>query len=95
MANIMKSKLQKRKEVKRMLKINETATGYDLAEMLHGESGLFEAIAPQGDKFQVVSRAGHSITNLRPYSKESQPHQPAAWRVRKIGELRLEQETVG
>ena len=78
-----------------MLKINETATGFDLAEMLHGESGLFEAIAPSGERFQVVSRAGYSIANLRPYSKDLlQGHQPVAWRVRNIGELRLEQETV-
>jgi len=78
-----------------VFKINETATGYDLAELLHGESGIFEASSPNGEKFQVVSRAGHSIANLRPYNTEAkQSVQSRAWRVRKIGELRLEQETV-
>jgi hypothetical protein len=78
-----------------MLKINESVSGYDLAELLHGESGIFEANAPSGEKFQVVSRAGHSITNLRPFEYESGKQQPRLWRARKIGELRLEQETVG
>jgi hypothetical protein len=78
-----------------MFKINETATGYDLAELLHGESGIFEACSPSGEKFQVVTRAGHSIANMRPYPADSkQGPQTRSWRVRKIGELRLEQETV-
>ncbi len=76
------------------MRINETLTGYDLAEVLHGESGIFEAISPSGEKFQVLCRAGHSITNLRPYPFEPQSAQTRAWRVRKVGELRLEQETV-
>ena len=54
-----------------MLRVNETITGYDLGELLHGEAGLFEAIAPGGDKFQCVARAGHSITNLRPLGEYS------------------------
>ena len=74
-----------------MFKVNETMTGYDLAELLHGESGIFEATAPAGEKFQVVCRAGHSISNLRliPEKKADAP----LWRVRKIGELRAEQQT--
>jgi hypothetical protein len=74
-----------------MYKVNETITGYDLAELLHGESGIFEATAPAGEKFQVVCRAGHSISNLRlvPEKKSDSP----LWRVRKVGELRNEQET--
>ena len=74
-----------------MFKVNETITGFDLAELLHGESGIFEATAPAGDKFQVVCRAGRSISNLRllPEQKADNP----LWRVRKIGELRTEQET--
>ena len=60
-----------------MFKINETATGYDLAELLHGESGIFEACSPNGEKFQVVSRAGHSISNLRPYSAETKQNPQA------------------
>ncbi len=75
-----------------MIKINETITGYDLGELLQGEAGLFEATAPGGDKFQVVARAGHSITNLRPIQESKKAAQPA-WRVRKVGELRGEQET--
>jgi len=75
-----------------MLKVNETVTGYDLGELLNGEAGLFEAVAPGGDKFQCVARAGHSITNLRPISESKKQNNPT-WRVRKIGELRSEQET--
>ncbi len=74
-----------------MYKVNETMTGYDLAELLQGESGIFEATSPAGERFQIVSRAGQSISNLR--------YQPTAktenstWRVRKVGELRNEQQT--
>ncbi len=81
-----------RKQVREMLKVNETVTGYDLGELLHGEAGLFEAVAPGGDKFQCVARSGHSITNLRPIN-ESRKQSNQTWRVRKIGELRSEQET--
>jgi len=79
-----------------MFKVNETASGYDLAELIQGESGLFEATSPSGEKFHVVSRAGHSITNLRPYPSEGKASSrvQGLWRCRKIGELRLEQETV-
>ena len=75
-----------------MLKVNETVTGYDLGELLHGEAGMFEAIAPGGDKFQCVARSGHSITNLRPLG-ETRKSNALTWRVRKIGELRSEQDT--
>jgi hypothetical protein len=73
-----------------MYKVNETITGYDLAELVHGESGIFEATAPGGEKFQLVCRAGHSISNLRllPVDRADNP----LWRVRKIGELRTEQQ---
>ena len=81
-----------RKLVSKMLKVNETVTGYDLGELLHGEAGLFEAIAPGGDKFQCVARAGHSITNLRPLG-DFKKAAALTWRVRKIGELRSEQDT--
>jgi hypothetical protein len=74
-----------------MYKVNETITGYDLAELLHGESGIFEGTSPSGERFQIVSRAGQSISNLRlqPNKKSENP----LWRVRKVGELRNEQET--
>jgi len=79
-------------QVSQMLKVNETVSGYDLGELLHGEAVLFEAVAPGGDKFQCVARAGHSITNLRPIS-ETRKQGNQTWRVRKIGELRSEQDT--
>ena len=74
-----------------MYKVNETMTGYDLAELLQGESGIFEGISPTGERFHIVSRAGHSISNLRlqPDKKNENPR----WRVRKVGELRTEQQT--
>ena len=74
-----------------MYKVNETITGYDLAELLHGESGIFEGTTPSGERFQSVSRAGQSITNLRlqPDKKSENP----LWRVCKVGELRSEHET--
>ena len=74
-----------------MYQVNETMTGYDLAELLHGESGIFEGTTPSGERFQIVSRAGQSISNLRlqPDKKGENP----LWRVRKIGELRSEQQT--
>jgi len=82
---------RKWKEVRHMYKVNETISGYDLAELLHGESGIFEGISPSGERFQVVCRAGHSISNLRlqPDKKGESP----LWRVRKVGELRAEEQT--
>ncbi len=76
-----------------MLKVNETVNGYDIAELLQGESGIFEATAPNGERFQVISRSGQSITNFRPVREHSAQSSTAyTWRVRKIGELRLEQD---
>ena len=74
-----------------MYKVNETMTGYDLAELLQGESGIFEGTTPTGERCQIVSRAGQSISNLRlqPDKRGENP----VWRVRKIGELRSEQQT--
>ena len=73
-----------------MYRVNETISGYDLAELLQGESGIFEGTSPSGKRFQVVSRAGQSISNLRfqPGKKNENP----LWRVRKICELRSEQQ---
>ena len=75
-----------------MLRMNETITGYDLAELLHGESGLFEATTPAGEKVHVVNRVEKSISNLRLFPEERVA--TPLWRVRKIGELRTEQQTV-
>jgi len=74
-----------------MYKVNETISGYDLAELLQGEAGIFEGTSPTGERFQIVCRSGHSISNLRlqPDKKGENP----LWRVRKIGELRTEQQT--
>jgi len=74
-----------------MYRVNETITGYDLAELLHGESGIFEGTSPSGEKFQVVCRAEESISNIRLQSEKSGRN--PLWRVRKIGELRTEQQT--
>ena len=74
-----------------MYKVNETITGYDLAELLHGESGIFEGTTPSGERFQIVSRAGQSISNLRLQPDKKTDN--VLWRVRKVGELRAEQET--
>ena len=75
-----------------MLKINETATAYDLGEFLENETGVFQCTSPQGEQFQVVSRAGQSIVNLRPSKHDTKKGNPQTWRIRKIGELRNEQE---
>ena len=75
-----------------MFRVNETITGYDLAELLHGEAGIFEAVSPTGERLQVICRAGHSISNLRFLAEKKKTDNPV-WRVRKLGELRLEQET--
>ena len=76
-----------------MLGINESVKGYDLAELLNAENGIFEATAPSGEKYQVISRAGHSITNFRQIQGRSRNQEKLIWNVRKIGELRLEQDT--
>ena len=75
-----------------MYKVNETLSGYDLAELLQGESGIFEGTSPTGERFQIVSRAGQSISNLRLQPDKKKGENPL-WRVRKVGELRAEQET--
>ena len=51
-----------------MYKMNETITGYDLAELLHGESGIFEGTSLSGEKFQVVCLTENSIREKRPKS---------------------------
>ena len=77
-----------------MLRLNESVTGLDLAEMLRDEAGIFEGTSPNGEKYQIVCRSGHSITNLRPvHSKGHDKQGSPQWRVRKVGELRLEQDT--
>ncbi len=75
-----------------MFNINETIVCYDPAEALNAESGVFEAVSPTGERFQFVSRSGRSITNLRysPDRKEGKRE----WLLKKVAELRLEQEGV-
>ena len=70
-----------------MLNVNETVTGYDPAELLEGESGVFKAISPEGKEFQFVVRPDDSITNIPPIEPEF-AHK--VWLIRKISELRLE-----
>lgn len=69
-----------------MLQVNETAQTFDLGELLQSEVGIFEAISPRGDKYQVLCRQGQSIVSIKPASAE---HQRSQWRVRKIAELQL------
>ena len=74
-----------------MIKVNESFTCLDLGEALVSEVGIFEA--KRGNQtYRVISRAGHSITSLRPVPTDPQENNP--WRVRKIGELRAEQDIV-
>ena len=84
-----------------MLNVNETVTGYDPAELLEGESGVFKAISPEGKEFQFVVRPGHSIKAKSSDGKEFQfvvrpddsiepEFAHKVWLIRKISELRLE-----
>ncbi len=75
-----------------MVNINETIICHDPAEALKAESGVFEAVAPTGEHFQFVTRSGRSITNLR-YSPERHEGK-REWVLKKVAELRLEQEGV-
>ena len=77
-----------------MLKIHESFTAYDVAEVLQDESGIFEAVSPQGEKYRLICRSGRSITNFRPLEHQrGKSAQAQVWRLRKVGELRLEQES--
>jgi len=73
-----------------MLNINDTINGFDVAELLQSESGVFEATSPSGEKYRVVCRQGASITNFRPTEK----HEQAArtWSVRKVGEIQRQEQ---
>jgi hypothetical protein len=73
-----------------MLNINETIICYDPAEALKAESGVFEGVAPTGERFQFVSRPGRSITNIR-YTPERHEGK-REWLLKKVAELRVEQE---
>ena len=64
---------------------------YDLAEALSGESGKFR-VSLGNLEFSVTTRAGRSISSLRPITQDGATHEP--WRIRKVTELRLEQETL-
>jgi len=76
-----------------MLTINESVTAFDVAEVLQDESGIFEAVSPVGEKYQLICRSGRSITNFRPVEHQrGKGAQSQLWRLRKVGELRLEQD---
>jgi hypothetical protein len=75
-----------------MLNLNETLITYDPAQAVESEAGIFELTSPSGEKYQLVCRPGHSITNIRCASEHHV--QPQAWRVKKIAELRTEQQVV-
>ena len=74
-----------------MLQVNETVIAYDLAEALSGESGKFR-VSYGNQEFTVTARAGHSIASARPISHNGGSPEP--WRIRKVAELRLEQEVL-
>ncbi len=74
-----------------MLDLNETIVAYDLAEALEGESGKFEIITPNGERFTLTTTPGHSIKNFRSVAEGVKP-QPL--RIRKVAELRTAQEIV-
>ena len=66
-----------------MLKINESVTAFDVAEVLQDESGIFEATSPQGERYQLICRSGHSITNFRPLERSrGRTAQAPLWRLR-------------
>ncbi len=76
-----------------MLRLNETLVSYDPAQALENEAGVFELTSPGGEKLQVICRSGRSITNIR--CVHDRPGTPAPeWRIKKIAELRAEQEMV-
>lgn len=72
-----------------MLDLNETVVAYDLAEALEGESGKFEIITPNGERFTLTCSPTHSIKNFRSIAESPQP-----LRIRKVAELRTAQEVV-
>ncbi len=74
-----------------MLDLNETVVAYDLAEALEGESGKFEIITPNGERFTLTCTPTHSIKNFRSITEGTSP-QPL--RIRKVAELRTAQEVV-
>ena len=75
-----------------MINLNETLLALDPAEALRDEVGKFEVTSPSGEKFSVICRTGHSITNIRLEVKGTNP-QVQQWRIRKVGELNYPQET--
>jgi hypothetical protein len=46
------------------MKLNESLTTYDIAEALQGETGKFEVISPNGERYFVTCQQGHSIVSL-------------------------------
>ena len=74
-----------------MLDLNETILAYDLAEALEGESGKFEIITPNGERFTLTCSPSFSIKNFRAIA-EGATAKPL--RIRKVAELRTAQEVV-
>ena len=76
-----------------MINLNETLLAFDPAEALRDEVGKFDVTSPSGEKFSVICRPGHSITNIRLETTGLNP-QVQQWRIRKVGELNYPQNTV-
>ena len=72
-----------------MLQLNETLITLDPAEALIDEAGVFDVTSPGGEKYQLVSRHGRSITNIRSPEKSAVG---GNWQIRKIAEISNAQE---
>ena len=73
-----------------MLQLNETLITLDPAEALADEAGVFEVTSPGGEQYQLISRRGRSITNIRSVEKSAVS---GNWQIRKVAEISNAQET--
>ncbi|HUO25255.1 MAG TPA: hypothetical protein VMU61_06285 [Candidatus Aquilonibacter sp.] len=64
------------------MKLNDSISTYDVAEALQGETGKFEVISPNGERYFVTCQPGHSISSLEWAGSENQ--QP--FLVRKVAQ---------
>jgi len=75
------------------MKLQETAQGLDLPELLLGEQGKFKVTSPEGGSYIAECRHGHSISSLvyTPGGFSDLPPVSGAWNVKKIAILGTEQ----
>ena len=55
------------------MKLNDTIMTYDLAGALQDESGTFEVISPNGERYFVTRQPGDSISSLARNETNIQP----------------------